>query len=102
MRHFFLSISATAAFTNHDYDRAVDLARASRRHDRYHASTVRVLAMALALSGRIDQAREVASELLQVEPTLTEERYLARTPSAGFEVGARCAEGLRLAGVPAR
>lgn len=100
MRHFFLSISATAAFTNRRYDSAVELARASRRHDRYHASTVRVLAMSLALGGRLEEARGVAEELLRIEPHLTVQRYLQRTPSAGFEVGERCAEGLRLAGVP--
>lgn len=100
MRHFFLSISATAAFTNRAYDKAVDLALASRRHDRYHASTVRVLAMSLALGGRLDEARDVGTELLRIEPGLTVDAYLRRTPSARFEVGERCAEGLRLAGVP--
>lgn len=100
MRHFYLSISATAAFTHRHYDKAVQLAQASRRHDRYHASTVRVQAMALALGGRLEEARAVGQELMGIEPTLTVERYLQRTPSAGFEVGERCAEGLRLAGVP--
>lgn len=102
MRHFFLSISATAAFTHRQYDKAVALARASRRHDRYHASTVRVLAMSLALGGRLEEARAVGEELMRIEPALTVARYLQRAPSAGFEVGERCAEGLRLAGVPAR
>lgn len=102
IRHFFLTISASAAFTNQNYAQAVEWALASRRHDRYHASTVRVLAMALALQGRVEEARTVGQELLRIEPTLTIERYLARTPSAGFEVGARCAEGLRLAGIPVR
>lgn len=102
MRHFYLAISATAAFTNRRYGRAVDMALESRRHDRYHASTVRVLAMALALDGRVDEAQRVGKELLDLDPALTVERYVARAPSAGFEVCERCAEGLSLAGVPMR
>lgn len=102
MRHFYQAISASAAFTNSAYDRAIDLAQASRRLDRYHASTVRVLAMSLALAGRLDEAKRVGLELMQLDPALTVERYMARAPSAGFEVCTRCAEGLSLAGVPMR
>lgn len=99
-RHFFYAISATAAFTNHQYEKAVSLAQLARNGDRYHASTVRVLAMSLAMLGRGQDARAVGQELISIEPNLTVERYLSRTPSANYEVGARCARALREAGIP--
>lgn len=102
MRHYFLTHAAGAAFTNHNYGSAVELAEASLRHNRFHASTLRVLAMSLALGGRLVEARRAGQELLRIDPHLTVAGYLQRAPSARYEVGQRCAEGLRLAGVPQR
>jgi len=99
-RHFFDAIAATAAFTNFRYEAAITSARRSLLGDRYHASTLRTLAMSLAQLGRVEEGRIVANELLTVEPTLSIRSYLRRTPSADFEVGARCAASLRLVGIP--
>jgi hypothetical protein len=98
--YLFDAIAASAAFTNRRYEAAIQLAQRARRADRYHASSVRVLAMSLALLGQSAKAAEVARELLQIEPHLTVSGYLARAPSASFEVGRRCAEALRMIGIP--
>jgi adenylate cyclase len=99
-RHLFYAIAASAAFTNQEYNRAIEWGNKSRRYDRYHASTIRTLTMSLALSGRVDEARQMKDELIKIEPTLSIKSYLARAPSANFDIGKRCAEGLRLAGIP--
>lgn len=101
-QHFFEAISATAAFTNERYDVAISKAHKALQGDRYHASSLRVLAMSLAMDGRVDEGRSVAAELLRIEPSLTIERYLSRTPSAAYEVGRRCATALRAVGIPER
>jgi adenylate cyclase len=99
-RNLFYTIAASAAFTDMKYEKAIEWAQKARRYDRYHASTIRTLAMSFALSGNLTSAREMKDELLRIEPNLSIKTYLARTPSANFDVGRRCAEGLRIAGIP--
>jgi hypothetical protein len=49
----------------------------------------------------MDDARAAGARLLELEPDFTVERFLARSPGAGYEVGLRFAEALRAAGLPA-
>ncbi|HEY7084740.1 MAG TPA: BTAD domain-containing putative transcriptional regulator [Hyphomicrobiaceae bacterium] len=83
------------------FDRAIDLSKRSLRVNRLHSSTLRTLICALALSDRIDEARQVRAELMKLEPKLTVSGYLARHPAAPFRTGQAWARALQQAGVPA-
>jgi len=98
----FTSIAGTAHAVAGNYDKAIEYCRQSLRLNRMYASSHRILALSLALAGRMDEAREAASGLLQVEPELTVERFRARYPgNKAAHVDAFC-EGLANAGIPRR
>jgi hypothetical protein len=56
--------------------------------------------MAQMLSGRGEEARHSARELLRLDPQFTVSRFLTRSPSAQYPIGQLCARALRDAGVP--
>ena len=63
-------------------------------------STHRALAISLALSGRIDEAKRVAAELLELEPGLTVSGWQRRYPGSANEHTAIFCEALASAGIP--
>ncbi len=67
--------------------------------NRYHATTVRTLIVALVETDRIDEARALMVHLLKIEPTLTEQKYLSRLRSASL-VRQRFSTALVEAGLP--
>ena len=99
-RYYYHSLAASAAVAAGDYERAIDWATRSLRANRMHTSTYRALAMAQALSGRVEEARLTASKLLALEPGFTVRGFLRRSPSGQFEAGRHYAQALREAGVP--
>ena len=101
MRFFYDAHAASAAASAGQFERAIELAQRSLKANRLHASTYRVLAIAQALSGQIDEAKDAVGQLLKLEPGFTVERFLARSPGADYDIGQRFAEALRLAGLPA-
>ncbi|MBC7954432.1 MAG: hypothetical protein H7Y33_01000 [Cytophagales bacterium] len=100
LRYYYDSLGASAALSAGQYDEAQRLAERSLRANRTHSSTWRVLAMAQALAGRVVEAQATGQELLKLEPGFSVNKFLARSPSARFEIGRICAEALRMAGVP--
>jgi len=99
-RSYYDCLAASAYCAANSFERAIELGRRSRRVNRLHSSTLRSLTCSLALSGRIDEARQMAAELMKLEPNLTVSRYLSRHPAACFWTGKVWAEALRAAGVP--
>ncbi|MEM7190423.1 MAG: winged helix-turn-helix domain-containing protein [Pseudomonadota bacterium] len=97
-RFFYLALAAGANLTAGNYDRALELTRASLRQNRTHTSTLRMLVALNKLTGK-DTAAPVA-ELMKVQPELRVGQWLAASPSAEFSVGRRIADALRDAGVP--
>jgi adenylate cyclase len=100
LRYFYDSLAATAAMSAGNYERAIELAQRSLRANRVHTSTLRVLAIAQAQLGRLDDARQTVKDLLAIDPTLTVSSYLERSPSGAYETGRVWSEALRRAGVP--
>ena len=100
MLYFYQSLAASAILPSGDYPRVIELAQASLKSNRSHTSTYRVLAMAQALSGSVDTARETVQGLLQLEPRFTVQQFLQRSPTANTAMGPICADALRSAGVP--
>ncbi len=99
--YFYDSLAASAELSACHFERAVALARRSLRANRMHASTHRVLAIALWQLGRHDEARASVDELMKIEPMLTVSAWLERAPSSAYPIGRLCADALRNAGVPA-
>ncbi|EJJ26596.1 tetratricopeptide repeat protein [Rhizobium sp. CF142] len=60
----------------------------------------RLLAATYAQLGRLEEARQAASELLKINPGFSIERYSARAPYLDKALMAKYIEGLRLAGLP--
>ena len=100
LRYFYDSLAASAAASAGLYERAIELARRSMRANRTHTSTYRALAIAQAMSGRLDDAHATAAALLKLEPGFTVSGWLQRAPGAVFPIGKTFAQALRAAGVP--
>lgn len=99
-RHLYDSIAAGAALVAGDHQRAIESARQSLAQNDNHVSTHRVLAIALALTGRLHEAQGEVRRLLQLEPGLTVEAFIARAPGAASGVARRFGEALAKAGLP--
>jgi len=99
-RYYYDSLAATAALAAKDYARAIGLARRSRQANRTHASTLRVMAIAAAELGLMDDARAAATELLELDPSLTVSGYRERSAARDYETGVIWSEALSRAGVP--
>jgi TolB-like protein/class 3 adenylate cyclase/cytochrome c-type biogenesis protein CcmH/NrfG len=85
------------------YDEAVEWGRRSLQVNPNLRYPYRVLAVALALSGRVDEARTVAAEMLSRYPKETVKAFLTREPWPNFvyrEGQQREINGMRLAGIP--
>ena len=99
-RSYYECLAAAAYCSANSFERAIELGRRSLRVNRLHSSTLRSLTCSLALSGRMHDARQMAAELMKLEPKLTVRGYLSRHPAASFWTGKTWAEALRRAGVP--
>ena len=99
MRAYYESLSATAAAGGGQYDRAIELARRSLMTNATHASSYRILAIALAMQERWPEARETIGKLLWLEPQSSVQDFLERAGrrSRNNEV---FAEALIKAGLP--
>lgn len=99
--HFYLTILAGAALTAEDYGQAIEAATASVRLNQTHLSSHRVLAIALAMSGRLDEARASVRQVLQLQPGLTVADYVAQSPAGARALTRTFADALQRAGLPA-
>jgi adenylate cyclase len=99
-RWLYDSLVSTAALGATDYDQAIMLAQRSIRANATHASSFRALAIAQALSGRLEEARKTVASLMHIQPGLTASAYRARHPSGASALGSLWSDALRSAGVP--
>jgi TolB-like protein/class 3 adenylate cyclase len=99
LKYFFELITASAFLTNNEHSLAIKHANMSIRANRHHAPTYRVLLTAQVESGRMDEARYSLHELLREQPGMTVSSYLS-IGSTNSVTRRRCAEALRLLGLP--
>lgn len=99
--YVFLAVAGTANAVAGRNDQAIELGRRSLRRNRMYLATHRLLVIALALSGRIDEARRAAADLLALEPELTVGRFRQRYPGSASSHVERFCSALAAAGVPA-
>lgn len=100
LRFIYETHAAGACLAAGDFFRARMLAHRSRRANRLHVSTLRVLAAALWGLDRRDEARAVVDELRALDPGLTVSGYLKRSPGADHATGRLVAAALKGAGLP--
>ena len=96
----FTAMSGTAHAVAGLYDEAIRVLQQSLRQNRMVASSHRVLVIALALSGRADEARQATAGLLALEPALTVGGFVARYPGRNSSHVERFAQALASAGIP--
>lgn len=99
-RHFYESLLASAALTAGDYDRAIAAARSSLRVNNQHVSSHRVLAIALSLTGRMEEAAATVRHILKLEPKLTVASFVARSPGGKSGLAEEFGQALLAAGLP--
>jgi hypothetical protein len=100
MMYYFNSLSGTVNLIAQRYDRSIEFCTRSLRENRLHTPTLRTLAAAFALSGRLVEARETMSQLRQLEPALTAGAFLARYPGRDSSHAGRFVSALLDAGLP--
>lgn len=98
--YVFTSLAGTAHAVAGKYDQAIELCRRSLRENRMYSSTHRILAISLALSGRMDEARRAGAELLALEPSATVSGFRQRYPGSTRAHAELFCEALAAAGVP--
>ncbi len=99
-RFMYLALNAGACLATEDYDRALVLTRESLRLNREHASSLRMLPVALLGAGQEEAAYNAAKTLRERYPDFRVGAWLRSTPSAQFKNGRRFADMLRTVGVP--
>jgi tetratricopeptide (TPR) repeat protein len=99
LRFYYDSLSSAAAMGAQRYGRAVELAERAIRANCMHGSGYRTLAIAQAMLGRAEDARQTVQRLLAVEPGSTVRQFVARA-AVDSEQNRRFAQALREAGLP--
>lgn len=100
MIYFFNSLAGMANLIGERYKRAIELSTQSLRENRLHTPTLRTLAAAQVLSGRLEAARETMCRLRELEPGLTVTALRARYPGRDSPQAGRFTDALRAAGLP--
>jgi class 3 adenylate cyclase/TolB-like protein len=101
MQYYFDHFTSLAMLLAGRYDEAIRYGLRSLKGNRTHASSLRALAMAQALAGKIEGARATGVELMRVEPLLTQGAFRTRYPGQNRDQVERLVGALALAGVPA-
>ena len=96
----FDSISAVAHAVAGNYETSIEYSRRSLRQNSMYAASHRTLAIALALAGRLDQARKAVDQLLTLEPGLTVSSFALRYPGRNATHAPVFYKALADAGVP--
>ena len=101
MSYYFNSLAGTANLVGERYDHAIELANRSLRENVLHTPSLRCLAVAQVLSGRLDEAQNTVARLRQLEPALTASAFRERYPGRDSPQAGRFAKALQAAGLPA-
>jgi TolB-like protein/class 3 adenylate cyclase/Tfp pilus assembly protein PilF len=100
MIYYFNSLASTANLIGERYERAIALAENSLRENCHHTPSLRTLAAAQVLAGRIEDARTTVQRLLALEPQLTVSSFRVRYPGRDSPQAEVFAAALRTAGLP--
>ncbi|MCC0015716.1 MAG: adenylate/guanylate cyclase domain-containing protein [Rhodobiaceae bacterium] len=96
---YYVWIESLISFVESDYDKAIEISREVAEKNPAFTGARLILAASYGLSGRIDEARWEASELLVQVPDLTLAAATDRAPFAQDDKRTDYARGLELAGL---
>jgi TolB-like protein/DNA-binding SARP family transcriptional activator len=100
LMYAYSGIAGVAYLADGQYERAIEYALRSLRENKTYTSSYKVLVIASQLTGKEEQARRAAGELLKLEPELTVEQFRKRHPSVSSRTELYC-DALARAGIPA-
>jgi tetratricopeptide (TPR) repeat protein len=100
LRYYYESLMGSCEFGAGNLQEAIRWCEASRRRNRQHLSTLRILISAYAESGQAEQAAAVAQDLLRLRPEYSVARYEANSVAVLYPFGQRIARAMREAGIP--
>jgi adenylate cyclase len=92
-------ILAQAHYINGNFEKAIAWAQRSDRHNARNASNLRTLISSLVATGRVDEAREIATRHAKIVPGFTVSAWAGRTPMQG-DIRKRRIDRLLAAGMP--
>lgn len=99
--HYLDGVTAWAMIAAGDPEGAESYALRAIRSDCTHRPTYLTLTQALALQGKLQQARETAARLMALQPEFSVSSYLKRYPGGASDFARSLGDALRAAGVPA-
>jgi len=100
LRYYYESLMGSCEFGAGNFAEAIRWCEASRRRNRQHLSTLRILIGAYAATGQTEQASAVAEALLRLRPGYRVSTYEANSVAVLYPFGQRIARAMREAGVP--
>lgn len=100
LRYYYESLMGSCEYSAGRHEQAIQWCEQSRRRNRQHLSTLRILIAAYDAAGRPDQARAVASDLLALRPNYRVATYEATSVAALYPFGQHIARSMRAAGIP--
>ncbi len=100
LRYYYESLMGSCEFGAGNFAEAICWCEASRRRNRQHLSTLRILIAAYAATGQPEQASAVAQALLRLRPGYRVSTYEANSVAVLYPFGQRIARAMREAGIP--
>jgi adenylate cyclase len=100
LRYYYESLMGSCEFGAGNLEEAIRWCEASRRRNRQHLSTLRILIAAYAESGQTEQASAIAQALLRLRPAYKVATYEANSVAVLYPFGQRIARAMREAGIP--
>ena len=100
LRYYYESLMGSCEFGAGNLQEAIRWCEASRRRNRQHLSTLRILIAAYAETGQTDQAAAIAQDLLRLRPGYRVSTYEANSVAVLYPFGQRIARAMREAGIP--
>ena len=100
LNFFYWTAGGLAEFVAGEYDDAIQFLQRARRAKPGFMACLRLLAPALALRGDIDQSKQIAEEMLELEPGFSTSAFMSWYPVQNAEARERLILGLGTAGLP--
>ncbi|MDN8616076.1 adenylate/guanylate cyclase domain-containing protein [Variovorax ginsengisoli] len=100
LRYYYESLMGSCEFSAGHYAEAIRWCESSRKRNRQHLSTLRVLIAAYTAADQGAQALLVANDLRRLRPGYTVAAYEAQSVAARYPFGQQIARALRSAGIP--
>ncbi len=100
LRYFYESLMGSCEFSAGHFDEAIRWSETSRRRNRQHLSTLRILIAAYVAIGKDDQASSGAEELVSLWPHYRVAAYEANSVAVLYPFGQQIAKAMRQAGIP--